>query len=272
MAVASTIEPPVGAPPTLEWVAVDRLAIDESYQRATDSAASRRLILQIRTRWNWNYCQPLVVSRRADASLFVIDGQHRLTAAMQRGDIPHLPCVVLSNMTDGGEASAFVALNTRRQKLSQGDIFNAMLAAGDASAAVVAGLLAETGWRMTHTSNTQAWKAGDLFCAPMIVKALKAEGECIVRNALTALREAYPATTVTNTATMLKALFLIYRGKRVSDPDLLIETLGAVAPCDWEMERHGLRLRNPQLSLNEALVETIVSACSDVEHENKVAA
>jgi hypothetical protein len=251
----------IGSPPTLEWIGVERLAIDESYQRATDSAASRRLIHKIKTGWNWNYCQPLVVSRRIDGGLYVVDGQHRLSAAIGRGDIPHLPCVVISGQDENGEASAFVALNTQRQKLSQADIFNAMLASGDATAKQVAALLEETGWRMAHTSNTQVWKPGDMFCAPMIVKALKAEGECIVRNALSALREAYPETTVTNTATLLKALFLIYRNKRVSDPDRLIEMLGACSPVDWELERSAVRLRNPQLSLVDALVETIVATC-----------
>jgi hypothetical protein len=254
---------PIGSPPTLEWVALDRLAIDEAYQRATDSAASRRLIHKIKTAWNWNYCQPLVVSRRADGSLYVIDGQHRLTAAQARGDIPHLPCVVISGQDCDGEASAFVALNTQRQKLSQGDIFNAMLAAGDEAAKTVAGLLEQTGWSMARTSNYNQWKPGQMFCAPMIVKALKTEAECGIRNGLTALREAYPDGTVPNAATMLKALFLIYRDKRVSDPDLLIEMLGAVSPTDWELERSGLRLRNPQLSLTDALVETIVAACTD---------
>jgi hypothetical protein len=33
------------APPTLEWVATDRLAVDDAYQRATDTPGSRRIIL-----------------------------------------------------------------------------------------------------------------------------------------------------------------------------------------------------------------------------------
>jgi hypothetical protein len=179
------MDAPIGSPPTLEWIGVERLAIDESYQRATDSAASRLDHPQDQERWNWNYCQPIVVSRRADGSLYVIDGQHRLTGAIARGDIPHLPCVVISGQdSENGEASAFVALNTQRQKLSQGDIFNAMLAAGDEAAKAVADLLEETGWSMARTSNYNQWKPGQMFCAPMIVKAVKAEGECVVRNAL----------------------------------------------------------------------------------------
>lgn len=165
--------PPIGSPPTLEWIAVERLAIDESYQRATDGPASRRLIQKITKGWNWNFCQPLVVSRRDDGTLYVIDGQHRLSAAMERGDIPHLPCVVIGGVEC--EAAAFVALNTQRQKLSAGDVFNAMLAAGDPDAKRVAELLQETGWRMARTSNPTFWKPGEMFCAPLIVKAVKAD-------------------------------------------------------------------------------------------------
>jgi hypothetical protein len=52
--------------------------------------ASQALIRQIARHWDWDLCLPLVVSRRADGSLYVIDGQHRLAAARIRGDIDHL--------------------------------------------------------------------------------------------------------------------------------------------------------------------------------------
>jgi hypothetical protein len=261
------MDAPIGSPPTLEWIAVERLAIDESYQRATDSPASRRLINRIKQGWNWSFCQPLVVSRRTDGSLFVIDGQHRLSGAIGRGDIPHLPCVVV---TDADEAQTFIALNTQRQKLSQGDIFNAMLAAGDDAAKTTATILDETGWKLTRNHTISV--TGRLNCAPMIARAVRKIGECPVRNALTALREAYPDQPVPNAATLLKPLFTIYRDKRISDPDLLIELLGAVSPLDWQLESAGLRLRNPQLSREEALVECLVRACEDAATDGKLAA
>ena len=261
------MDAPIGSPPTLEWIAVDRLAIDESYQRATDGAMSRRLIARIAAAWNWNLCQPLVVSRRPDGSLFVMDGQHRLSGAVARGDIPHLPCVVV---TGADEAQTFIALNTYRQKLSQGDIFNAMLAAGDDAAKQTAALLDETGWKLTR--NHSITVTGRINCAPRIVKALRKYGACVVRNALTALREAYPDAPVPNASTLLGALFEIYHDKRVSDPDLLIEMIGAVLPTDWQLESEGLRLRNPTLSRADALIETIVATCADAQREQAVAA
>lgn len=261
-------QPIAGCPPTLEWIEVSRLAIDESYQRATDSSKSRSLIFRIGQQWNWNLCQPLVVSRRQDRSLFVIDGQHRLTAALTRGDIPHLPCVVVTGQAAEEEARTFVQLNTQRQRLSQSDIFNALLASGDENAKVVAALLHETGWHQTRTASN-SWKSGELFCAPMIVKALKSEGEAVIRNALTALREAYPDRPVRNTSVMLKALILIFRRDECrGDPDALIEAIGSAEDStDWDLLATDERRKNPGLSRIESFEAAIVSTYKEMRAE-----
>lgn len=83
---------PVGSQPTIEWIHLHRLSIDSTYQRSTDNGASRRLIAGIAARFDWRLCAPLVVSRRADDTLTIIDGQHRWMAACKRDDIPQLPC------------------------------------------------------------------------------------------------------------------------------------------------------------------------------------
>ena len=198
--------PQTGTPPTLEQVSIERLQIDGAYQRAVEGFHSRRIIVGMVKEWKWNLCQPLVVSRRADGSLFVLDGQHRLSGARERGDIPYLPCVIVSDLDDKGEAKAFVDINTRRQRLSQLDIFTGMLAAGDEDAKKTSALLEETGWRIVRSANTQGFKPGDLTCAPMLAKQIKIKGDRIVRRALSNLRAAYPATPVTSTANMLQAL------------------------------------------------------------------
>ena len=99
--------PQKGAPPSLEFVALDRLRIDDAYQRATDGPHSRKIVIGMVKEWDWSLCQPLVVSRRLDGSLWILDGQHRHAGALERGDIPHLPCVVLPALAPTDEARAF---------------------------------------------------------------------------------------------------------------------------------------------------------------------
>ena len=223
--------PQTGTPPSLEFVAVDRLQVDPAYQRATDGPHSRKIVFGMVREWKWALCQPLVVARRTDGSLFILDGQHRHAGAIERGDIAHLPCVILSNIDQAGEATAFVDLNTKRQRLSQLDIFNGMLAAGDTNAIQTAALLEQTGWRIRRSSDTQGFKAGDLVCAPMLARELKRRGPAPIGFALAALRKADPDQPVTSTANLLTALIRIYTPKHKSDR--MAQRLALRAPGLW---------------------------------------
>lgn len=263
----SATGPVIGDPPSLEWLAVGRLQIEPAYQRATDGHKSRKIIAGMVREWNWTLCQPLVASRRHDGSIYVIDGQHRLEGAKKRGDIPHLPCTVLPALDHAGEAAAFVALNTKRQALSQTDVFAGMLAAGDRDALALEKMLAETGWTLARHTNTADYKPGQLACAPMLSRAFNGIGEAPVRNALTTLREAFPDRPVRTASRLLQALMLLFSDegywKRV-DPDALIDTIGAVDdPADWIAEGYEVRRRNPALSTREGIAEAMVQAASE---------
>lgn len=265
-----------GNPPSLEWLAVGQLQIDPAYQRACDGPKSRALIARMIKRWEWPLCQPLVVTRRLDSSLFVIDGQHRWNGAKARGDIPHLPCVVIPAIALEDEAKTFVNLNTARQKLNQVEIFNGMLAASDPDALALVKLLEETGWRLARHANSVAFNPGELACAPMLAKHIRVLGEAPVRNALTALREAYPDTPVTTPARLLQALMLIFQDdakRRGFDADDLIEAMaGYENPIDWIEDGIGMQRANPSLTRREALAEAMIEAAIEVSQSRELAA
>jgi hypothetical protein len=262
--------PMVGNPPSLEWLAPAQLQVDPAYQRATDGAHSRRIIVGMVKEWDWRLCQPLVVTRRACGGLFVLDGQHRLEGARERGDIPHLPCVILPALDLGAEADAFVKLNTARQKLSQADIFVGMLAAGNAEAVKVEAIMRETGWRMVRSANTAAFNPGDLGCAPRLANLVKAHGEAAVRNALASLREAFPETPVRNGARTIEALVRIFaRGLMAGfDADCLVGALKAYeTPEEIVTEAMDFRRSNRAMSAVDAMVEVIMAEVRELAAE-----
>lgn len=260
--------PIIGNPPTLEWVAVGMLEIDRAYQRSMESAKSRRIVLGMVKQWDWRRCQPLIVTRRGDGALMVLDGQHRLEGARQRGDVPHLPCFVCPAMAVEAEAEVFVKLNTERQRLTQGEVFAGMLAAGDPEALKVAAMLRETGWELARHSNTAHYKAGQLECAPMLARQVKQQGEAAVRNALTALREAFPEVPVRAASTLLRALIDLYASARIDDPDCLIDALGGVDdPADWLLEAQIYQRENPAFSRREALAEVLYAGAQSLALE-----
>lgn len=249
----------IGSPPTLEWIAVDRLLIDPTYQRAIDGSKSRAIIFDMVREWDWRLCQPLAVSRRADDALMVVDGQHRLEGAKRRGDIVHLPCVVTTAGDAGNEAALFVALNQRRQKLGQHDIFTAALAAGDEGAHHAFALIERAGLSLARHCNSTAWKPLQVNCGPAIQKALKRYGETVVSCALVALAEAYPDKQLVRAATILRALYPIYRDEPALDPDVLIAALGSVEQADWLVEAGLLRHGNAAMTTEAALGQAILA-------------
>ena len=120
--------PAKGSLPVLQYLTPGQLQVDASYQRSIENGQSRSLIARIAKDWNWDLCQVLVVSRRGDQGLFVVDGQHRLQAAKMRGDIGQLPCVVATYASAQEEAAIFAQLNRQRTPLKALDIFKAALA------------------------------------------------------------------------------------------------------------------------------------------------
>jgi hypothetical protein len=228
---------PLGAPPTLEWVPVGGIGVDPAYQRSTDNELSQTLIRKIARFWDWNLCQPLSLTRRADGSLWAVDGQHRLAAAKLRGDIPHLPCVVARYATSADEASAFVALNRQRKPLTAVDLFKAALAAGDEQAHQVMNAITGAGLSVAPHSNYTAWKPGMLFCVPGIQRAWQRRGPVVTRNALSALAEAFNGQVLRYAGLLLDGLYDVYADPAAQggsfDPDLFIETLGAGEQIDW---------------------------------------
>lgn len=58
------VNPPLGNLPALQWMLVSQLQVDGSYQRSVEGGESQTLIRRIAQHWNWDLCQPLIVSRR----------------------------------------------------------------------------------------------------------------------------------------------------------------------------------------------------------------
>lgn len=265
--------PQIGAPPSLEQVPVARLSVDPSYQRATDGEASRRIIIGMVKKWDWSLCQPLVVARRPDGDLYILDGQHRHAGAVERGDIHFLPCVVLSSLGIEEEARTFVELNTRRQRLTQAEVFHGMLAAGDPDAKQVAQLLETTDWRVRRGSNTAAYGPGELECAPMLVRVLGTKGVHPIRFGLAALRAAYPEKPVRVAATLLKALFEIFDrmdGEGLSTANV-VNTLGSAEPGDWVTRGAVLRELKPTIGQTSAIAQVVIDAARPPAPEPELA-
>lgn len=116
------------------------LMIDASYQR--ESALNT--VRAISANWSWLAVGAITVAER-DGKYWVIDGQHRVMAALSRSDVDTLPCIVFKTRGAKDEAGAFLELNSARSPVTALQKFAAMLVAEDAGAIGVNSILKRHG-------------------------------------------------------------------------------------------------------------------------------
>lgn len=139
----------------LAWVNKNTLSVDSSYQRG---AASNK-VLKIAAHWSWVGCGVIVVSRRKGL-LYVVDGQHRVMAALKRDDITHLPAIIFENEEAKKEAEGFIDLNVNRKPLTFVHKYKALLVAGDKHAIMVEDMLQEYGVSIVNGKAKKSTNSG----------------------------------------------------------------------------------------------------------------
>jgi len=113
------------------------LQLDLPYQRQ----ASNAIVMRIRSEWDDQLLGTLMVSFR-DEVYNLLDGMHRVLAALGRADITVLPCRVFYGLTLEQEAKLFERFNTKRNSVRVIDRFKALLIARDPIAVAVERTLA----------------------------------------------------------------------------------------------------------------------------------
>lgn len=197
---------PLGTMPVLQYALPEQLQIDPAYQRSIEGQDSQILIRRIAAHWNWDLCLPLVVSRREDGSMYVIDGQHRLAAARMRGDIAQLPCVVGHYGSAADEAATFVKVNQERRKLGTLDLFRAALASGDGTSIDIYRAMEAVGLSLAPHTNFTAWKPGQICQIGAVRAAWGKWGEDATSAALGVMAEAFTGKVLAYAGTLFPGI------------------------------------------------------------------
>lgn len=236
--------PPIGNMPTLQFLLLSQLEVDETYQRSIDNPGSQSMIRAIARSWNWDLCQPLFVARRNDGRMYVVDGQHRLAAARVRGDIAQLPCIIA--LTDGvsKEAKLFSEFNRRRRPPSALDLYFSDLAAGDPIAADINVALQAAGLTMSKHSNLSSFKPGVLMNIAGLRRVRQVHGQDVLALSMLAISKAWPGQRLGYIGTLFPGIAEIYRHERALakraprwDESRRVQAipafLGSKAQIDW---------------------------------------
>jgi hypothetical protein len=192
------------------WIDVSKLSIDDGYQRSKKSAHISRIAKQFDSR----VFGAVSVGRRPDSSLFVIDGQQRLAAAVRVG-MTSVPCMVFDVTNDREEASLFTEINKGRKNITPFEQWKADLHAHDPVAIAVRGIVEATGYRVVN---------GQTDYGVQNVKGLIAEYKIdkdVFRDVWSLLAEIHNGSSITDL--MLRAMCLVERAARKSKLTMITE-------------------------------------------------
>lgn len=137
---------------TFEMIPKSALEVDHAYQRTAGQ------VERIAKDFSWQSFGVLIVIRRRDGRLMVIDGQHRAYAACMREDIDMVPCIVFPAAHDDSdssrsEADAFLTTNTTSRRVSALDKFRAKLHSGDELAIEINNIVTECGFSVSNSTD-----------------------------------------------------------------------------------------------------------------------
>lgn len=267
--------PPLGRMPVLQNLLPSELEIDPAYQRSLDASQSQTLIRKIAQHWNWDLCQPLVVARRENGDLFVIDGQHRLAAARLRGDIQQLPAVVLSYASTADEAASFVHLNQQRRPLTKLDVFKAAVASEDTEATAIVAAIHKAGLSIAPHSNYASWKPGMISNIGGIEASWRRHGPEVTYKALWVTYQAFKGQILQFAGTIFPAISAVCAGQKDMDEVLarkLATMLSSRPQADWRRLGMAVRANGEVGGYSQSIAFVVRGAWQKTQGEPKASA
>src|ERR1700694_285336 len=131
-----------GPAPFLEWIEIEKLVVDDTYQREIGRRGTMN-VHQSAENFDWSNSAPVIVAPVEGGQFAIVDGQHRTTAAILRGQ-EKVPCQVVQ-ADRAKQAAAYAAVNGNITKTTAQQLYHAKLAAKDAHAVALADVCAAAG-------------------------------------------------------------------------------------------------------------------------------
>lgn len=173
--------------PVLEWIAIDKLMVDDTYQRPMISQAWAA-VKKIADNFEWGRFTPLLLAPVPGGFFAIIDGQHRAHAAAMVG-IERIPAMVV-RLTPMEQASAFAWVNGETRKITATQLFKAALASAEQWAVESRMVVEASGCHlMAAIPSFSNRKPRQIYSIGLIRKYVEAKKGALVTRVLTALAD-----------------------------------------------------------------------------------
>lgn len=152
--------------PILDWIQIDRLRIDDGYQRALGKV-NMTAIRRIAENFMWSRFTPVLVAPIEGGLFAIIDGQHRTHAALMCG-FSTVPAMAV-HVARSEQARAFQWVNQQSIRVTPHQVYRAALAAGDDWARGCAAAVSAAGCElMPYNASSSLKKPGQIYSINLV--------------------------------------------------------------------------------------------------------
>ncbi len=193
-----------GPVPMLQWLRIDDLVVDPTYQRPI-VGKGRRNVIRIAEAFSWSCFSPVIVAPVEGGKFVIIDGQHRTTAAAVVG-FESVPCQIVIAAREQ-QAVAFKAINGITVPISPMALHAAAIVAHEPWAIEVADVCARADVEvLRYPVPVERQSPGQTMAVGAIARCLKSYGEATLITALQCITQTTNNKPGTLTARMIRAL------------------------------------------------------------------
>jgi hypothetical protein len=201
-----------GAVPMLQWLKIEDLLVDPTYQRPI-AGQGRRNVIRIAQSFSWSCFSPVVVSPIEGGKFAIIDGQHRTTAAALVG-FDSVPCqVVIAARED--QAIAFKAINGITVPISPMAMYSAAVVAREPWAIEVADVCLRADVELLrYPLPVERQRPGQTMAVGAIARCLNRYGRSTLITALQCVTQTNNNVPGALTARIIRALCEVLHGNQ----------------------------------------------------------
>lgn len=201
-APASEFSP--GPAPILNWIETEKLVVDTAYQREIGRRGAVN-VHQIAENFDWSKFAPVIVAPVEGGLFAIVDGQHRTTAAMIRGQ-QQVPCQVVQ-ADRAKQAAAYAAVNGNITKTTAQQLYHARLAAKEDGAVALAEVCAAANVEIIRRNiPLLALKPGQTQAVTALARCLSVYGRETLITALQCITQTGDGNPSFVKATIIEAL------------------------------------------------------------------
>jgi hypothetical protein len=182
------VEAAPGPAPMLQWIGLERMVIDDRYQRPL-SKGNWKSIHRIAANFRWSRFGPVLVAPVEGGMFAIIDGQHRVHAAALCG-LAEVPAMVVQVGLEE-QSRAFAWINSQQIRVTGFHVLKAALAAGEDWALRADAAVSAAGCRLMTYNTTGAQKqARQVYCIGFIRRQVEAGNDRAITLGLQAIANA----------------------------------------------------------------------------------